>query len=609
MNKLELLSPAKNLEIGMAAINCGADAVYIGAPQFGAREAATNSLNHIESLIRYAHQYWARVYVTVNTLLYDEELSAAEKLIHQLYQAGVDAVIIQDAGLLECSLPPIPLFASTQMHNHTAERIHFLEKVGIQRVILARELRLEEIKLIRSQTKIELETFIHGALCVSYSGQCYASYAIGGRSGNRGQCAQPCRQKYSLVDDQGRVLQKSRHLLSLKDLNLGDHLEELCKSGINSFKIEGRLKDKAYVMNIVSYYRRKLDQILKQGPYQPASSGKSRVDFEPDPNKTFNRGYTSYFLNHRDPQMGSLDSPKSMGQPIGKVAAVDNRTFTLQSTIPLHNGDGICFFDTRRELCGTMINQVNGQQMTPQKMDGILPGVLIYRNFDNAFQSMLNKNRPERKITLSMYLTCSSDTLSLVLTDEDSNTASVEAPYHPQTAREPKQVKANIRKHLQKLGETPFVADLVEIYLPQPLFIPVSTLNLLRRSGIEQLIEERLKNHLRPDRAIITNEVPFPSESLGFDANILNQKASDFYRRHGVKMISPAAESGIQMRGKKVMTTRYCIKFQLQMCPRQNPAIPTRENLSLLDEEGNQFPLKFDCSRCQMEVYFNSSAK
>jgi len=606
MNQVELLSPARDLETGLAAINCGADAVYLGAPQFGAREAAGNSLADIETLISYAHRYWARVYVTVNTLLFDDELPQAEKLIHQLYQSGVDAVIIQDMGLLECDLPPIPLFASTQMHNHTPERVRFLEQVGIQRAILARELSIDEIKSIRSQTRLELETFIHGALCVSYSGQCYASYAIGGRSGNRGQCAQPCRRKYSLIDDQGRVLQKDRHLLSLKDLNMGGHLQDLLDAGVNSFKIEGRLKDKAYVTNVVSYYRRQLDMIFNQGQFQAASSGRSQVDFNPDTARTFNRGYTTFFLTDRDPNMASPQTPKSIGEPIGNVRAVTKTSFTLSTASPLHNGDGICFLDSRGELSGTVINQVVDQQVTPQKLGDIQPGTMIYRNYDHQFISELNKSHIERKIQIAMHLDYVSDNLVLTITDEDGLTIYEKTPYIPQPARDVIQAEDNIRKQLLKLGGTSFHGDQVKMGLPEPYFIPLSTLNLLRRNAIDKLIESRQNSYARPMAQRSVNDIPFPTESLDFTGNVLNQKAKLFYTRHGVISIAPAAESGIDLLGKKIMTTRYCIKFQLGICHRQKPTEPPSGNLTLVDEDGNQFPLKFDCSHCQMEVYFNS---
>jgi putative protease len=329
MKKLELLAPAKDMECGIAAITCGADAVYIGAERFSARDKAYNSLGDIETLVKYAHKYWARIYVALNTLLKDEELPEAVELIERLYAIGVDALIIQDYGLLEEKLPPIPLFASTQLNNRTPEKIMFLEKAGFQRVILARELDLEQIRNIRAKTTVDLECFVHGALCVAYSGQCYLSYALGGRSGNRGNCAQPCRKKYSLYDEAGNLLAKDQYLLSLKDLNLSAHLKELAEAGITSFKIEGRLKDVSYIKNIVSFYRQELDKIIDNKKYSTAASGSSKVTFIPDPAKTFNRGFTEYFLQGRNKDLKSLNTPKSIGEYLGKVAAVEGRRFKL----------------------------------------------------------------------------------------------------------------------------------------------------------------------------------------------------------------------------------------------------------------------------------------
>src|SRR5512133_3326526 len=359
IERVELLAPAKDLETGMAAINSGADAVYIGGAKFGARDAAGNSLDDIRALVNYAHKYWARIYVTVNTLLYDAEIEPVQQLINELYEAGADALIIQDVGLLELDLPPLPLFASTQMHNHTPERVAFLEKVGIQRAILARELSIEQIRAIRAKTTLELETFIHGALCVSYSGQCYMSYALGGRSGNRGQCAQPCSRPYQLLDKNGAVIQDGRYLLSLKDFNAAKALPDLLDAGVRSFKIEGRLKDVAYVRNTVGYYRQQLDRLLEgKADFRPASSGKVLFDFQPNPLKTFNRGYTSYFLYGRKEPVGSPDTPKALGEPLGRVARLERGSFVLDSRAEIHRADGLCFFNSQRELVGTIVNEV-----------------------------------------------------------------------------------------------------------------------------------------------------------------------------------------------------------------------------------------------------------
>ncbi len=602
---VELLAPARDFETGQAAINSGADAVYIGAAQFGARQAAANSLKDIEALVNYAHIYHARVYVTVNTLLYDEEITAAVVLIQQLYNLGADAVIIQDMGLLECDLPPIPLFASTQMHNHTPERVAFLETVGIQRVILARELSLDEIKAIRAVTRLELESFIHGALCVSYSGQCYASYAIGGRSGNRGQCAQPCRKKYSLVDAEGRALVKDRYLLSLKDLNLSHYLDDLLAAGVRSFKIEGRLKDKGYVGNVVYHYRRRLDAIFEQGIYHAASSGKVQATFKPDPLKTFNRGYTTYFLTGRQADMSSMDTPKSLGEPLGKVSTVQRQSFTLDSSVEVHNADGLCFFDSQQELIGTTVNQVNGKNITPAKMDGIRVGLTIYRNHDHHFSALLDRQPPERKIGLSFVLEFNDNKLTLQTRDEDDFQVSENVQVELNTVLKADQFENTLRKQLGKLGDTPFICRDLHIAADAFYFLPLSEINRLRRSAVDKLLALRLQAHTRSEQPIIPNDAPFPQEELDFNANVLNQKAAAFYKRHGVKKISPAAESGLDLHGKRIMTTRYCIKYQLGMCPRLPDAPKVSGNLALRDEEGELFSLHFNCAECHMEVYFS----
>ena len=605
LNTIELLAPAKNLDIGTAAINSGADAVYIGAPLFGAREAAANPLADIEELIAYAHHYWARVYVTLNTLLYDHELPHAVEMVRRLYDMGVDALIIQDMGLLECGLPPIPLFASTQMHNHTLERVRFLEKIGFQRVILARELSLPEIGHIRQNTSIELETFIHGSLCVSYSGQCYASYALGGRSANRGQCAQPCRRLYDLVDSDGKTLTKKRHLLSLKDLNLADDLETLCQAGINSFKIEGRLKDKAYVKNVVGFYRQKLDEIFQNGPYRQSSSGKTRLHFSPDPQKTFNRGYTTFLLKDRDPEMASLSTPKSTGEPVGKVSSTGQDYFILSEPHSLHNGDGICFFNTQSVLCGTLVNRVDGLKVFPQKMDGIFPGVLISRNDDRLFNAQLNKDDEERKIGVSMGLDYLDGALQLTLTDDDGNSVLTRLEYQPQPAENPQQATANISKQLTRLGESCFECTAIINNLPAPYFIPLSTLNRLRRQGVDDLLQERLNNIPRFKSELNNNPFSYPEKNFDYHGNVLNEKARAFYLKHGVDRLSPAAESGLDLSDSKIMTSRYCIRFQAGLCTREAPGRQARQPLYLIDEDGKRFLLKFDCVRCLMEVYFN----
>lgn len=617
MQRIELLAPAKDLETGMAAVNCGADAVYIGGTKFGAREAAGNDLDNIRALVDYAHRYWARVYVTVNTLLYDEELPQAERLVRSLYEAGADALIIQDTALLELDLPPIPLFASTQMHNHTPERVAFLEKVGIQRAILARELSLAQIRAIRAKTKLELETFVHGALCVSYSGQCYMSYALGGRSGNRGQCAQPCRRPYKLVDKHGSVIEDNRYLLSLRDLNLSKDLPALLEAGVSSFKIEGRLKDKPYVMNVVGYYRQQLDRILEGKDLRAASSGKVIFDFAPDPSKTFNRGFTSYFLHGRKEPVGSPDTPKALGEPVGRVTRLSRGSFTLDGTTEIHRGDGLCYFNPRRELTGTVVNDAQGRVVTPEKMDGLAVGTLVYRNHDHVFLNALEKSQTARKISVRFRLAETRAGMALFAQDEDGCEAMFAMETEKQPAEKPEQALANIEKQLRKLGGTPFDCTYLRIDLAEAYFVPLSTLNALRRGALEALEQQRLADYPRLTGGAIRNDAPYPRAALTFEGNVLNEKARAFYRRHGVESIEPAAEArpaaeaGLGMRGRRVMTTKHCIKHQIGYCPKEKhegKMVPLAEPLALIDEQGNTYPLRFRCAECEMEVYFGAES-
>lgn len=609
---LELLAPAKDLQTGTAAINCGADAVYVGAGQFGAREAAGNPLEDIEKLARYAHRYWARVYVTVNILLHDDELPQAEKLIHQLYDLGADAIIIQDVGLLECSLPPIPLFASTQMHNHTPERVAFLEKVGIQRVILARELTLPQIQAIRARTTVELETFVQGALCVSYSGQCYMSYALGGRSGNRGQCAQPCRRLYTLRDGSGETLVKDRYLLSLKDLNLSNQIEDLLAAGITSFKVEGRLKDQAYVMNVVGHYRRQLDRLLETGQYSAASSGRVTLDFEPDPNKTFNRGFTTYFLNGRGAPITSPDTPKSTGEKIGKIRQMVKGAVMLDhgasiAAAMLHPGDGICFLNKERELTGSRVQKVDGEKIYLEKNEGLAPGVELFRNYDHQFHRQLEREptdgAAQRKIGVSFRLEETPTGAQLWLVDEDGNEAEARLDLIKEPARNAEKARASIEQQLRKLGGTEFTCQMVLVNIPQLFFIPLAAMNELRRKGLGRLMEVREHNRPRRQGEIVRNAEPYPEKDLSYTGNVLNQKAESFYHRHGVNRIEPAAESGLDMHGRKVMTTRLCLRFEQGACLKQRGSRQLVEPLTLADDQNNQFLLKFNCRECVMEIF------
>jgi collagenase-like PrtC family protease len=601
--RIELLAPARDLACGMAAINCGADAVYIGAPRFGARAAAGNSLLDIETLVGYAHTYWAKVYITLNTILRDDELPDALRLASQLYDMGVDGLIVQDVGLLECDLPPLPLIASTQMHNATPARVAFLEQVGFQRAILARELDLEQIKAIRRQTSLELECFVHGALCVCYSGQCYLSYALGGRSGNRGECAQPCRRCYSLVDGAGTRLVRDRYLLSLRDLNLSAHLAELLAAGITSFKIEGRLKDEAYVTNVVSYYRRQLDQVLHSGGWARSSSGESRIDFTPDVAKTFNRGYTTHYLHGRAEPPGAPDTPKMVGEAVGRILAVEGPAVELEGDVPLHPGDGLCFFDGGHALRGTPLNAVRGRTIYPDKVEGMHKGTLLYRNHDHVFLSRLKKARAERRIPVRLRLEETPEGFALLAADVDGNAATGVLAAGKVVAEQPDRALAAVEQQLAKMGDTPFVCAGLELAWSQAFFLPFSALNALRRDALEKLAAVRAQNRPVLRRAVVKNDAPYPERQLSFLGNVLNRQAEAFYRRHGVVDIAPAAEAGMDMRGERVMRTRYCIKHQLGLCGRDQDQPPLQEPLYLVDEEGRRYRLRFDCAACEMEVF------
>ncbi|HNT77490.1 MAG TPA: U32 family peptidase [Anaerolineae bacterium] len=605
MTQTELLAPAKDLDCGVAAIDCGADAVYIGAARFGAREKAGNPLDDIVALTAHAHTYWARVYVTVNTLLYDDELPQAVRLIHQLYEAGVDGVIIQDVGLLECDLPPIPLIASTQMHNATPEKVAFLEAVGFRRVILARELSLPQIRAIRQAAPtVELESFVHGALCVSYSGQCTMSYAIGGRSGNRGECAQPCRRRYTLVDRDGQPVVAGKHLLSLRDLNLSADLDALLDAGVTAFKIEGRLKDVTYIKNVVSFYRQRLDAALAARGWRRSSSGRSAVDFTPDMNKTFNRGYTPYFLHGRAEPPGFIETPKMVGEFVGVAAAASGKTVTLDQAADLHNGDGLSFFDAAGELQGALVNRVDGQRVVLNDLRDIPPGTRLYRNHDHVFLAHLEKAQVTRTIAVTLTLLETPDGFRLTAEDEDGVVAVETLAAEKIPAQKPDMARATVEKQLRKTGDTPFtVADLTLTW-KTPYFLPVAALNDLRRRTLERLLAARAADRPVAEGHLLNNDAPYPETALDFRGNVLNARARAFYWRHGVKSLAPAAESGLDMRGKPVMRTKYCLKHQLGLCDGTRQPSGLKEPLALVDQDGRRYPLRFDCAACEMEVYF-----
>lgn len=600
--KLELLSPAKDLETGIAAIDCGADAVYIGAPQFGARSAAGNSLKDIHKLVDYAHKYWAKVYVTVNTVIYDEELDEVRLIIDKLYEMKVDAVIFQDMALLEMDLPPIQLYASTQTHNYEIERIKFLDRLGIKRIILARELTIDEIKQIKKEVNAELEFFIHGALCVSLSGQCYMSHELSGRSANRGECAQNCRLPYSLVDANGKVLIENKHLLSLRDLNLSEYLVDLVEAGITSFKIEGRLKDVSYVKNITAFYRQQIDDIIKNNPeYERASSGYSIIPFEPDPDRTFNRGYTSYFFNDRTDKVSSHDSPKSIGKYLGKVTGVDKTGFTIGTTEVITNGDGLCYFDNKGELAGMNVNRVEGKKVFSKDINGIKAGTKIFRNYDHSFDKELGKEC-RRKIRADIIVEEIPSGLKAIITDEDGNTTNEIFKLKKDIASNQEKAVETFRMQFTKSGDTIFEITSLKLNFVKPLFLPVSMLNELRRTLLAKIEKERIEMAGKwnaEDRGR-QSEVRIAVAKLDYKFNLTNRLAEIFYRNHGATEIEPGFEMQKDHSGKIVMTCKYCIKDELGICPFDTDK-KVEEPLFLVNES-RKYRLDFNCKDCLMEI-------
>lgn len=597
---IELLAPAKDKKTAFAAIDCGADAVYIGSPRFGARVNASNSLDDIKEVVEYAHMFRVKVYVTINTIMSDDELKEAVELIYQLYDIGVDALIVQDMGLLECKLPPIKLFASTQCHNSTLEKVKFLEKTGFSRVILARELSLEEIREIASNTGVEIETFVHGALCVSYSGQCYMSYAIGGRSANRGECAQPCRKKYSLVDSEGVVVAKDKHLLCLRDLNFSSDIKDLIDAGVSSFKIEGRLKDEDYIKNVVGFYRRKIDEVIANTEYERSSSGYSVPGFEPDVSKTFNRGYCEYFLHGRNKNITSFDSPKSRGEYTGKVKEVFEKYFLFDGC-ELNNADGICFFDERGELIGTSVNKAEGNKIFPQSMNGLRKGVEVFRNYNHKFSKMLESAKVLRKIEASVRFVEKAQCYELSVVDEDGVRVVVEAGKNYDKAMNQELAMNNIIKCLKKAGDSCFDIKDVMVDIEVYPFIPVSELNELRRGLLKKLEEERLASY-EVEKSEGVSISPYFERELFYDANIMNEKAKEFYEKRGAICREYALEKTGESEGKILMTTKHCLKFSLGLCSKEGKKHRYREPFFLVDSHGKRYRLLFECKSCCMKI-------
>ena len=599
-HKIELLAPAKNLETGIAAINHGADAVYIGAVQFGARQAAGNSVEDIARLVEYAHLFGVKVYVTLNTIIYDDEVTSVEQLVAELYKIGVDALIVQDMGIAGMNIPPIPLHASTQMDNRTVEKAKFLAGVGFPRIVLARELSLSEIKEIHDAVPdTELEVFVHGALCVSYSGQCYASQHCFGRSANRGACAQFCRLPFDLVDAEGTVVMRDKHLLSLKDMNRSAHIEQMLDAGVTSFKIEGRLKDVSYVKNITAYYRAKLDEVFARRPeYERASYGKCAPQFIPAPEKSFSRGFTDYMLNGSKDEMTSFDTPKSKGEYMGRVKFVSRNFFTFTGK-DFNNGDGACFVSRDGRLKGFHINRVEGNRIFPQTMPQVESGDELYRNYDCDFERQLSRPDVPRRMRVDLTLGESGDGFVLKGIDESGLECSVSTVFEKQEARTSQ--RDNIVKQLGKWGNTPFEVGELNVEFSSEWFVPSSLLSDMRRSLCEELIKRHYGDDSREDMRLADNAIPFVAAELDYKGNVSNSHAKAFYMKHGVKSLTPAFENE-PVDNAVVMFCKHCIKYSLGWCTKSGEKHAFKEPFYLVSGDGKRFRLSFDCKECMMKV-------
>ncbi|GHT88012.1 protease [Betaproteobacteria bacterium] len=627
---LELLAPAKTAEIGIAAVDHGADAVYIGGPAFGARHSASNTIADIERLCTHAHRYHAQIFVTLNTILHDNEIEPARRLAWEVFEAGADALIVQDMGLLEVDLPPLPLHASTQCDIRSAAKARFLQDAGFSQLVLARELSINDVAQIAAATTCRLEYFIHGALCVAFSGQCYISHAHTGRSANRGECSQACRLPYDLADQDGRIIARDQHLLSMKDNNQSANLAALAAAGVSAFKIEGRYKDLAYVKNLTAHYRQLLDAIIDHPaasgqagltpglppglpPWQRASSGRCAYSFVPDANKTFNRGYTDYFTPGRQHGIEAFESPTFVGSAIGQVSGVDRkdgRFFDCANTAPLANGDGLSWYDHHGELTGVRSNRIEHHDgfervfLATRVPASLVVGTALFRNHDQAFEAALAKPSATRRIALDTHFSARPTGCRLTLCDEDGISASVTLTDALSAAHDPERAAADIRKHLGKLGASIFSTHTITLdcadFVP---FLPVATLNALRREAVEELERARLAACIRPSRALpLDPPTPYPTDTLDYLANVLNASARAFYARHGVKLIEAAFEANANTGHDEVslMVTRHCLRYSTDLCPKEVKGV--RPEPMQLIHGNDTFTLRFDCKRCEMHI-------
>jgi len=621
---LELLAPAKNADIGIEAVNHGADAIYIGGPAFGARASAGNEVADIERLCRHAHRFGAKIFITLNTILRDDELEGARRMAWQVYEAGADALIVQDMGLLELDLPPIQLHASTQSDIRTPEKARFLQDVGFSQMVLARELDLRQIRAIAAVTpSATLEFFIHGALCVAYSGQCYLSHAHTGRSANRGDCSQPCRLPYTVTDAKGGIVAHDSHVLSMKDNNQTANLEALVDAGIRSFKIEGRYKDMGYVKNITAHYRQEIDRLLEARPdLARASAGRCSFAFTPDPDRNFNRESTDYFVNGRQMDIGAFDTPKHAGIEIGHVLKVAADHFEAELEAPdaqLHNGDGLTYYDLQKELVGLQVNvatrlpgAANRWRIEPNQAVATLKDLrarpALHRNRDMAWDRLLERKSAERLVDVRMSLSDAEGGLRLAVVDEQGFAAEATANLALEAARDADRAIATTREHLSRLGGSIFALRSLDLATSEPWFVPAGRLNALRREALERLEAARLSGRERLPRAVpVSPPAPYPDDALSYLANVYNQAAHDFYAKHGVKVIEAAYESHEELGEVSLMITKHCVRWSMSLCPKQAKGVTgvqgtVRAEPLTLHNGSEKLTLRFDCKPCEMHV-------
>lgn len=599
LQPIELLAPARDADIAIEAIKCGADAVYMGAQSHGARVAAGNSIEDIKRVVNFAHQYNARVYITVNTIIYDNELAEVEKLIHQLYDVGVDALIVQDMAVLKMNIPPIALHASTQCDTRDAKKARFLQDVGFSQIVVARELSLAQMKEISSNITVPIEAFVHGALCVSYSGDCQASQVAMGRSANRGECAQMCRLPYDLVDSTGEVLIKSKHLLSLRDMNRSEYLEQMIDAGVSSFKIEGRLKEVGYVKNVVAFYRKALDEILirKSHKYCRSSVGRSEILFEPQLEKSFNRGFTPYFINGQKTNMASIDTPKSQGERVGVVSRCFGKELEINAEVELNNGDGLGYFDEKGQFAGFRLNKVVGNRLQLLNQIRVSPGTVLYRNRDMKWDELLSAEVC-RKIDVIMTLKLIDFGIKLIVTDCRGNQVSKSIETEISQAQTPQESSRS--KVLSKTGNTIYrVSKIIDDI--GNVFIPASVLTRLRRDVLELLDQEhRINYKCDRRREGIRTKLPHGA-TLSYHDNVANCLSKDFYVSQGATLIENAIEVSKKQGDVVVMTTRYCVRHELGHCLKTEKGKKWQGPL-YLKSANHCFRLDFDCNCCQMKV-------